>query len=1002
MEAGIDFYAPESRTRIAQVFGRAVATGEPFDEELQLITAKGKRIWVRAIGHPYLEEGKVVRVGGVFQDIQARKLVEEDLKRHHDHLGELVAERTADLEQSQAHLVEAQGVAHLGSWEWDASRDDLSGSEEFYRLFGVPPERMGKLSQFLDLIHPEDRETVQRSLSRAMEAGREGRYRAVYRVPRRGGGFTHLDARGVVSVDAEGTPAGMVGTCLDITELKEAEESLRAANDRLRRSEYLLNETGRMARVGGWELDLQTNRLTWTEETRRIHEVPPDFEPTVEKAIGFYHPEDQAKIAQAVRRAIDHSEPFDLELRVITTRGREVWVQAIGHAHEQGGAAIRVAGAFQDITERRRAEEALRASEERLRRVTSTVPGMLYDYVLEDDGAGRFLFVSPHCRELLEVGAEDLLADAGLFWKMVHPEDLQRLHDEDAAANRGSRFFSSECRIVTPSGRLKWLHITSKPNPPLTGEPATWSGVMLDVTDRKGAEEEKARAHLILAAQRELLETVVRALPLGVLLFRGPDYVVETMNPAYQAVAPGKQVLGRTLAEIWPEVYASIRPLFDRVRETGEPYQAFDARFEIRRTEAGPLETAYFNWSLVRTRLPGSNQWGLLNTVVDTTEQVKARKAMELLEERLVLAQEASGSGTWDWDMESGLLAWSPEFFRLYDLDPAKQQAGFETWRAAVHPEDLKSAEETIAERIRDHAPLKQTYRILLKSGEYRWIEARGNTTYDGAGTPKRMSGLSLDITERVRIEEELKAHREHLEELVQARTAELAVANRELESYSYSVSHDLRAPLRALDGFSAALLAKYTDKLDDQGKHYLVRIQIAAQRMGHLIDDLLNLSRVGRRELSRVPFDLSAVARAVATELHALDPGRGSKFRIAEGLTVEADPHLLRIVLENLMGNAVKFSSKRPDPMIEVGVRFRDGEKAFFVRDNGVGFDMAYAGKLFAPFQRLHGADEFPGTGIGLATVHRVIARHRGRIWAESSVGGGAAFFFTIGGSDA
>jgi len=228
-------------------------------------------------------------------------------------------------------------------------------------------------------------------------------------------------------------------------------------------------------------------------------------------------------------------------------------------------------------------------------------------------------------------------------------------------------------------------------------------------------------------------------------------------------------------------------------------------------------------------------------------------------------------------------------------------------------------------------------------------------------------------------------------------RAIRLEVANKELESFSYSVSHDLRAPLRSIDGFSEALVEDYADKLDRQAKDYLQRIRAATQRMGQLIDDLLNLSRVARSEIKADHVDLSAVAHAIATELKKTDPGRQVEFVLGEGVTATGDRRLLRIALENLIGNAWKFTAKRPSARIEFGVTGDNGARAYFVRDNGAGFDMAYANKLFGAFQRLHTTMEFNGTGIGLATVQRIIHRHNGRVWAAAKVEQGATFYFTL-----
>jgi len=240
-----------------------------------------------------------------------------------------------------------------------------------------------------------------------------------------------------------------------------------------------------------------------------------------------------------------------------------------------------------------------------------------------------------------------------------------------------------------------------------------------------------------------------------------------------------------------------------------------------------------------------------------------------------------------------------------------------------------------------------------------------------------------------------------HLElaRLRRAWSSELERANQELEAFSYSVSHDLRAPLRAIDGFSNALLNEYASHLDPQARHYLHRVRAGTQRMAQLIDDLLNLSRITRASLRRQPLDLTDLARKILLELEAQAPERKMEIHVADGLAAHADPRLVRAMLENLLGNAWKFTSKRPFGRIEVGKDERDTETVFFIRDNGAGFDMEYAKRLFVAFQRLHTEAEFEGTGIGLATVYRIVARHDGRIWAESVLGQGATFFFTLGG---
>jgi PAS domain S-box-containing protein len=304
-------------------------------------------------------------------------------------------------------------------------------------------------------------------------------------------------------------------------------------------------------------------------------------------------------------------------------------------------------------------------------------------------------------------------------------------------------------------------------------------------------------------------------------------------------------------------------------------------------------------------------------------------------------------------------------------------------WMMHIHPEDRQEVidqdSRAFASRV---TQLELEYRFQHKDGAYRWIDSFVRIEYDAAGRPSDFLGHRLDITGRKRTEEALRE-----------REANLDAANKELEAFSYSVSHDLRAPLRSIDGFSLALMEDYSTQLDDSARSYLQRVRAATQRMGELIDDLLNLSRVTRSPLRRTQLSLSAVAESIARDLRQAQPAREVEFAIAPGLEDDCDPNLIRVVLENLLGNAWKFTSRHARARIEFG----QSNGAYFVQDDGAGFDPTYKSKLFGAFQRLHHSNDFSGTGIGLATVQRIIHRHGGRVWAEGAPEKGATFHFTL-----
>jgi len=309
-----------------------------------------------------------------------------------------------------------------------------------------------------------------------------------------------------------------------------------------------------------------------------------------------------------------------------------------------------------------------------------------------------------------------------------------------------------------------------------------------------------------------------------------------------------------------------------------------------------------------------------------------------------------------------------------------------------THPEDLGPDAIGTKALIRGEIDsLDREKRYVRKDGRPIWVHSSTSLVRAASGEPEFLVTVATDISERKRAEDELRKLNETLEKKVAERT-------RELEAFSYSVAHDLRAPLQAIDGFSKLVLSENEGKLDSGSVGYLERVRAASQRLGNLIDDLLELAQVSRTDLRRQEVDLARIAGQVAGELRERNPEREVILTAPSELKGQADPFLARILLDNLLGNAWKYTSRVSPARIEFGKIEQSGETVYFVRDNGSGFDMARAGKLFQPFQRLHGSAEFEGTGIGLSIVHRIVSRHEGKIWAEAKTGEGASFFFTLG----
>jgi len=367
-------------------------------------------------------------------------------------------------------------------------------------------------------------------------------------------------------------------------------------------------------------------------------------------------------------------------------------------------------------------------------------------------------------------------------------------------------------------------------------------------------------------------------------------------------------------------------------------------------------------------------------------------------EERFLLAMKASNDGLFDWNLETNEIYYSPGWKKMLGYEDHELPNDFSVWEKTTASDDVKKSWE-----LQQMLITKQVDRFVLefkmKHNDGHWVDilSRAEAIFNDSGKAIRIVGTHTDITERKLYIQEIHKLNEELEQRVTDRTAQLEAANKELEAFSYSVSHDLRTPLRALNGFSNILIEEYSSDLDDEGKRLLTIISQNATKMGHLIDDLLSFARLGRIEIMPSEIYMKKMAAAVYNELVPESDKEKIRFTLRNIPAALGDSSMVKQVWVNLIGNAIKFTSKKTDRLIEVGVIAGNKENIYFVKDNGAGFDMAHAAKLFGVFQRLHTIKEFDGIGAGLAIVRRIILRHNGRIWAEGKVNEGATFYFTL-----
>ena len=509
------------------------------------------------------------------------------------------------------------------------------------------------------------------------------------------------------------------------------------------------------------------------------------------------------------------------------------------------------------------------------------------------------------------------------------------------------------------------------------------------------------RAHLETmeseARYRRLFDRMVNGFAHCRMRFEGDrpvDFRYLSVNRAFEAQTGLREVEGRWVSVVIPGILDQDPGLFElygRVVRTGVP-----SRFEV-------FVAALGDWFDISVYSPRSEEFVAVFDVVTTRK--RAEEAMVRSEEHYRTLFETVPDGVIYHDADGTITAANPAAERILGL-PLDRLVGRTTrdfpWGACAEdgaplaPEDhpvmvaLRTGKPVVDRVIGVHNPLRESL---------AWISVHAVPQFRPEWQePYQVYAIFRDITEAKGMARELQLLNTELELRVKRRTTQLEAANRELEAFSFSVSHDLRAPLRAIDGFSHILAEEYGERLDDEGRRYLQRVRLGTQRMGELIDDLLKLSQINRMDLDCQPLDLSALAAQILERLAVNDPGRAVRTVVAPGLRVCGDPHLLGIALDNLLGNSWKYTGKNPDASVEFAVSTQGGEPVFFVRDNGAGFDMRYADKLFDPFQRLHSSEDYEGSGIGLAIVQRIIDRHGGRIWAESEPGKGATFLFTLG----
>ena len=662
-----------------------------------------------------------------------------------------------------------------------------------------------------------------------------------------------------------------------------------------------------------------------------------------------------------------------------------------------------------DITERKQTEEALRQSDERRKIALETAKLGDWELDLTTGQATRSL------RHDEIFGYQSLLPEWSfdLFLRHIHPDDRERVREDfQACASQGKRW-DFECRILCPNGDMRWIWACGDHYRNPSGNATRMFGIVEDITARKHAEEELRESEERFQAMANGIQQLAWMAEADGSVFwynqRWYDYTGTTFEQTkgwtWESVHD-PAVLPKVL-EGWRKALTAGTPL-----DMEYPLRGADGSFRMFLTRVMPVKNS--EGRVVR--------W--LGTNTDISELKQAEKRLAQLAAELAQQAEALAGSRRDLEIQSltlrsvldsmveGLVAtneqgkfvlWNPAAERILGMSAA--QIASPEWTAhyglflpdRVTP--FPSEEIPLVRALRGEVTTTEMFVRNATVAEGAWIEVSAGPMIDKEGAISGGVAAFRDITQRRADEREIRKLNDGLEIRVAERTAQLETANKELESFSYSVSHDLRAPLRHIIGFSKLLVEEFGLTLDPGAQRYLDRIQAGTQKMGLLVDELLNLAKVGRHAIARRATKLNALVAEVVTILEPDFQGREIQWVIADLPLVECDPVLVKQIFQNLLANALKFTRARAPAVIQISYieNPENGQPVFVVRDNGIGFNMKYVDKLFGVFQRLHNPEDFEGTGIGLATVQRIVHKHGGRIWAEGEVDKGAAFFFTL-----
>ncbi|GAB4030014.1 PAS domain S-box protein [Spirosoma gilvum] len=969
----LEFIHPDDRDRVEKAVGWALnpASGGSYDMSFRTIGESDRKLrWVRFIGQTHFTDtGQAYRFSGVAEDITE----------------EVLAKEKAALSEQQARIaLEGSGS---GSFMINLLTSEISYSPTFGRiLLGDDSENI-RWSVFIKHIHPDDKPIRDKAHQVALQTGTinyEARFIWIDK------SIHWVKIIGQYQFDANRKPVGVTGIVLDVTEQTEKARALREAEERF---SIAFNNTS----TGIAFVDTQANFTLVNEAYSKLLGYSAEEFGTL-NSFELTHPDDRTWNRQLFEEVVQGKRPyFNLIKRYFHKDSSIRWVQLnvtrVADAQDETQSIILIA---HDINERIESEAKLRASEERIRNIIRHAPvaiGILN---------GRTMVVETANKSMLEIwGKDDSIIGLPLIKALPELDGQGFIELLEVVYDTGAAQYGTETQArLHRKGKLEEAYFNFV-YAPIHNSAAEISGIMVVATEVT----DQVKAKIALQESEQRFRNLIAQAPVAISLFVGSDMIIDMPNEAMLKFWGKGNVAGLPLAEALPELKGQpFLEILDTVYKTGVEYSAHEAKADL--LVDGKLGTYYFNFTYKPIRNAAGEIYAVMDMAIDVTEQVEARRIIEANELRFRTLLEAISQMTWTNTPEGEFTFYNQRWYNYTGLNFDQSQN--QGWEAAVHPDDWALTQKTFQQALATGTIFAVENRYRRGSdGMYRWHLNRALPIRDESGNLLLWVGTATDIHEQ----KQLAAS---LEEQIQARTEQLMASNYDLrrsnenlEKFAYIASHDLQEPLRKIQSFGDILKAQHAEGLGD-GVDYLERMQTAAARMSLLIKDLLTFSRISTRQEMTAVVSLNRVVAEVIDTLEFAIEQSEAKVQVAALPTVSGDESQLRQLFQNLLSNSLKFQKEGTIPLIQIQTervkahelptavrpgRSVDAYHRISVSDNGIGFDEKYIDRIFQVFQRLHGRNEFAGTGIGLAICEKVVANHGGAITANSKPGQGATF---------